>query len=48
MDRASANFVNRSQRPRAASVASEWGKTFLTQSAIGILLAVLWAMLGLQ
>jgi hypothetical protein len=35
-------------QPQAASGASEWGKTFLTQTVIGILLAVLWATLGLQ
>ena len=36
------------RQPHAISVASEWGKTFLTQTVIGILLAVLWATLGLQ
>ena len=46
MDRASKHSAN--PRPQATSVASEWGKTFLAQSAIGILLALLWVMLGLQ
>jgi len=36
------------RQPYATSVASEWGRTFLTQTVIGILLAVLWATLGLQ
>lgn len=45
MNRATEKFVN---RLRATSVAAEWGKTFLAQSLIGVLLAVLWAMLGLQ
>ncbi len=35
-------------QPQATTVASEWGRTFLTQTVIGILLAVLWATLGLQ
>ena len=35
-------------QPQATTVASEWGKTFLTQTVIGILLALLWATLGLQ
>ncbi|MBI3030886.1 MAG: hypothetical protein HYY64_15380 [Candidatus Rokubacteria bacterium] len=46
MDRTSQHPAN--HQPQAASIASEWGKTFLTQTAIGILLAVLWATLGLQ
>ena len=45
MDRAHEHSANRYQ---AISVASEWGKTFLTQTVIGILLALLWATLGLQ
>ena len=48
MNRINDNLVNRIRRPRATSVACEWGKTFLAQSLIGVLLAVLWAMLGLQ
>ena len=36
------------RQPQATSVACEWGKTFLTQTVIGVLLAVLWATLGLQ
>lgn len=48
MNRASDYPVNRPRRPRAANLASEWGKTFLIQGFIGILLALLWAMLGLQ
>ena len=36
------------RQPQATTIASEWGKTFLTQTVIGILLAVLWATLGLQ
>ena len=46
MYRASQQTAN--PQPQAATVASEWGKTFLTQTVIGILLAVLWATLGLQ
>ena len=48
MDRASKHSANRYPRPQATSVASEWGKTFLAQSVVGILLAFLWVMLGLQ
>lgn len=48
MNRANENLVNRISRPRATSVAAEWGKTFVAQSLIGVLLAVLWTMLGLQ
>ena len=48
MDRASQSLVNRQPRTRAASVAAEWGRTFLAQSLIGILLAIVWTMLGLQ
>lgn len=48
MKRADQDVVNRIQRPRAISIAAEWGKTFLAQSLIGILLAALWVMLGLQ
>jgi preprotein translocase subunit SecF len=46
MHRAIQQPTNR--QPHATTVASEWGKTFLTQTVIGILLAVLWATLGLQ
>lgn len=48
MDRTSQHPANRNQHPQVACVASEWGRTFLAQTAIGILLAVLWATLGLQ
>ena len=47
MDRPSEYRANRDLR-QATSIASEWGRTFLTQTAIGILLALLWATLGLQ
>lgn len=47
MSSARRNLTHREWRPRAAA-ASEWGRTLLTQSLIGILLALLWAMLGLQ
>ena len=33
---------------RATSIAFEWGRTFLAQTVIGVLLALLWATLGLQ
>ena len=46
MHRAIQQPANR--QTHAISIASEWGKTFLTQTVIGILLAVLWATLGLQ
>jgi hypothetical protein len=36
------------RQPHATAIASEWGRTFLTQTVIGVLLAVLWATLGLQ
>ena len=48
MNRANENIVNRIRRPRATSVACGWGKTFLAHSLIGVLLAALWTMLGLQ
>jgi hypothetical protein len=48
MNRANENLVNRIPRPRATSVAADWGKTFVAQSLIGVLIAVLWTMLGLQ
>lgn len=48
MNRAFEHLDNRPRRPRAVSVAAEWGKTFLIQSLIGILLAALWMILGLQ
>lgn len=48
MDRASTHFANRHPRPQATSVASEWGRTFLAQTVIGILLALLCTTLGLQ
>ncbi len=48
MNQSNKNLTNRIPRPRATSVAAEWGKTFLAQSLIGVLLAVLWVMLGLQ
>lgn len=48
MNRSTPNLVNRDHRPRAVSVASEWARTFLTQSLIAIVLAALWVMLGLQ
>ncbi len=38
----------RPAHPQPTGIASEWGKTFLTQTVIGILLAVIWATLGLQ
>lgn len=44
MDRVTARL----HQPRATSVASEWAKTFLVQSLIGVVLAVVWTMLGLQ
>ena len=46
MNRAIRQPANR--QPQATAIASEWGRTFLTQTVIGILLAVLWATLGLQ
>lgn len=48
MNRANRNLTNRNHHPQATSVAAEWGKIFLTQSVVGIMLAVLWVMLGLQ
>lgn len=48
MNRSTSDLVNRDHRPRAVSVASEWARTFLTQSLIAIVLATLWTMLGLQ
>ncbi len=46
MYRAIQQTANR--QAHATAIASEWGRTFLTQTVIGILLAVLWATLGLQ
>ncbi len=46
MHRAIQQLANR--HPHATTIASEWGRTFLTQTVIGVLLAVLWATLGLQ
>lgn len=48
MEQASKDLVSRQPRLRAASVASEVGRTLLTQALIAILLALLWALLGLQ
>ena len=48
MKRAMERLANRDQSPRAVSVAAEWGRTFLVQGLIGILLAALWMSLGLQ
>lgn len=48
MEQASKDPVSRQPRLRAAGVASEWGRTLLTQGLIAILLALLWAILGLQ
>lgn len=48
MNRTTDHFANRIPRPRATSIATEWGKTFFAQTLVGILLATLWAMLGLQ
>lgn len=48
MDRASKHSANQSRRSEAISVASEWGRTFLAQTVIGILLALLCTTLGLQ
>lgn len=42
------SFPTYRRGPRAESTAAEWGKTFLAQSLIGILLALVWSMLGLQ
>lgn len=47
MDRARA-YPDRTQRSQAIGVTAEWGKTFLTQSLVAVLLALLWALLGLQ
>lgn len=54
MDRSSERPANRYRRhpsamdARVTSIASEWGRTFLAQTVIGVLLAFLWATLGLQ
>lgn len=48
MKRALEHLANRDQSPRAVSVAAEWGRTFLIQGLIGIVLAALWMTLGLQ
>jgi len=48
MHRAHEHLMNQTHRPRVISIAAEWGKTFLIQSVIGVLLAALWVMLGLQ